>query len=155
MAINKAELYGDFFTIGTFERNSFVCSGFVVDARPCEGESWIIRGTDEKFKNLSDMNVKWQMIVRGGKREAKRLARKAYDIYLDFGRFLVTYEDYLEVEKECIKTHDVQGLRMIAALYQGDDKLDYKKKIEKLIKAKGLNKPHENSVRIIENGIIK
>ncbi|MEH2130117.1 MAG: hypothetical protein V7K86_05560 [Nostoc sp.] len=155
MAINKAGLYSDFFTIGTFERSSFVTYGFVVDARPYKGESWIIRGTDEEFKNLNDMNIKWQMIVQGDKREAKRLARKAYDIYLDFGRFLVTDEDYSEVEKECIKTHDAQGLRMVAALYQGDDKLDYKKRIEKLIKVNGLNKPYENAIKIIENEIMK
>lgn len=149
MVDNKVNLTTDFFTLS--------CHGSpcVVDARPYIGDSWIVRATDEKITSKGVMTVKWQMVAPQGKREAKRIAEKALNIYLDFGRFLVTDEDYSEVEKECIKTHDVQGLRMLTALYQGDDKLDYRKRIEKLIKVNGLNKPHENAIRIIENGIVK
>ncbi|WP_448268696.1 hypothetical protein [Nostoc sp. DSM 114159] len=138
MVDNKVNLIADFLTLSCHE------SPCIVDAREYINDSWIVRATDERIISKGVMTVKWQMVVPQGKREAVRIAKKVLDIYVDFGRFLVTDEDYSEVEKECIKTHDVQGLRMVVALYQGDDKLYYKKKIENLIKVNGLNKPRKN-----------
>ncbi|MEH1777007.1 MAG: hypothetical protein V7K64_13595 [Nostoc sp.] len=146
---SKIELITDFLT--------FSCLGLpcAIDARPYIGDSWIVRATDQKISAKGVMTVKWQMVVPQGKQEAVRIAKKVLDIYIDFGRFLVTKDDYTKVIEQCIKEHDAQGLRMVAALRQGDDKAEFKKKIEKLIKVNGLNKPHENAIRIIENGIVK
>ncbi|MEH2174244.1 hypothetical protein [Nostoc sp.] len=144
MTIKEIYLTTDYFWIAD------CCSDLYVITYHLKGESWMIRGTDEWFGNLSDMNVKWQMIIHGGKREAKRLAIKAHGTYQDFGRFLVTEDDYTKIIEQCIETHDTYGLRMIAALRQGDDKAEFKKKIEKIIKVKGLNEPHEKWIKVVD-----
>ncbi|MFN6486602.1 MULTISPECIES: hypothetical protein [unclassified Nostoc] len=146
---NKVKLIADFLTLS--------CHGLpcVVDARPHIGDSWIVRATDKKITSKGVMTVKWQMVAPQGKREAKRIAEKILGVYIDFGCFLVTDDDYSRVIEECIKTRDVQGLRIITALRQGDDKAEFKKKIEKIIKDNGLNKPHENAIRVIKKGIVR
>ncbi|MFN6536403.1 MAG: hypothetical protein RM021_008515 [Nostoc sp. EkiNYC01] len=92
------------------------------------------------------MPIQWQMIAPTGKREAVRIAKKVVDVYIDFGCFLSTRTDEARVVEECIKTEDARGLRLVAALHQGDDKAQSRKTLERVIKLLGLNKPSKKAI---------